>query len=254
MLKEHRNMIPANDDDIIWRYIDFPTFYGFLVNKSLFFKRLDAYSDKKEGMLPPQTVTDYHKIRWSKDYTTKAEADKWIENELANIASYKQFILSNSWNMGIYENYNMWKVYTRGASEGVAIQTTVGKLRNQLAANTQFSYIYSGKVSYNPIPANNIDQFTVATNKSGAYASENEYRVLILHQFRLEKDDKGNDIRKPLHDVGAGFTVDPGALIDKVYISPFAGGWFEPVLKAALTERIPGFDVSRVVKSIIDDK
>ncbi len=247
-------MTPANDDDLVWRYTDFPTFYGFLVNKSIYFKTLESYTDKHEGLLPPETIKDYHAIRYNKDYTTKKEADNWIQKELVNIASYKPFILSNSWNLGKGENYNMWKTYTRGAGEGVAIQTTVGNLRAQLAANTQFPYVYAGKVSYEPIPGNNIDQFTVSTHKREFYDNEKEYRVLVLHQFRFEKDKDGKEIRVPLYPDGTGFNFDPGALIDKVYISPFAGGWFESVLKSAIKERIPGFDLSKVIKSEIKDK
>ena len=254
MLKNNKDLVTADDHTTIWRYMDFSSFYALLVNQKLFFKRLDQYTDQLEGQLPPETVIDYHSHRLGFPYTTKAEADQWIKNEMANIESFKPSILSNSWNMDTIENYAMWKIYLRGYNEGVAIETTVGKLRKQLDANPDFKHVYSGVVSYEPIPWNNINQFTVATNKRKPYAYEKEYRALILHEVTVKRNADGVQERVPNYKVGAEFKINTEELIDKIYVSPFAMPWFESALKVAIKDKLSNFDPNNIIGSALIDK
>jgi hypothetical protein len=41
-----------DNSEVIWRYMDFASFYSLLFSKGLFFRRLDKYSDEYEGTLP----------------------------------------------------------------------------------------------------------------------------------------------------------------------------------------------------------
>jgi hypothetical protein len=248
MHKDHSSLPVEDASTTIFRYMDFVSFYSLLVNQSLFFKRLDKYTDVLEGQLFDETVNEYFEFRKNIDpYASDEEAKTWTNNEAENIKLYKAWTLSNSWNIAEDENYAMWKIYLRGYTEGVAIRTTVGKLKEQLDNNKDFEF-YSGRVKYGAVPKNDVSQFTISTNKRQPYAYENEYRAIVLHQFVPD-----NDRRHAKWTVGAEVKVDVNELVDLIYVSPFSTPWFLNLLKIALSDHLPGFDHDHIVYSKIQD-
>jgi hypothetical protein len=125
MYKHEKRLTDASDDSIIWRYMSFTSFYSLLFKKSLFFRRLDKYTDQLEGTLPIATVNDLRKHRAAFEYSTTAEINRWTDKEITTIEGYKAHTLASSWSLSESENYSMWKIYLYGQTEGVAVTTTV---------------------------------------------------------------------------------------------------------------------------------
>jgi hypothetical protein len=239
------------DDTILWRYMNFASFYSLLLNHALFFRLLDRYTDAYEGTLPERTIKDLHEYRKSFDYTTEKEAADWIKKELATIESYKAHTLSNSWSINEGENYALWKIYLSGTMEGVAIKTTTGRLKASFDPNEQ-RIIRTGKVRYESLDYRQINAHKVSTNKRPFYAYEQEYRALIFLQFNLK--DTGVRERVPKFEVGTTVNVDLDILVEEVYISPFAGEWFRPIVESAIGLHLPKLSKDRLKSSFIKDK
>lgn len=240
-----------DDSQVIWRYMDFVSFYSILVNGSLFFRRLDKYTDANEGTLPPETIKDLRRLRMESGYETSEQVDFVLRKLCENYERERSFTLSNSWMMDSDENYAMWKIYLRGTTEGIAIKTTIGKLRQALT-NSRFP-IYLGKVSYKVPSTDYISPFEVATWKRPAYKYEKEFRLLMIEQSMKQEID-GANIKVPLYEVGQEVDVDINCFLNEIFVSPFSSPWFINIIQSAI-HRLggPGLQI-RIMPSEIQEK
>lgn len=239
----------------IWRYMDFLSFYSFLLTQSLFFRRLDRYTDAQEGTLPEQTKAELLTYRKSFGHTKGQEAEDWVASNLAKIEEYRSYTLSNSWTIDEDENYALWKIYLGSQPHGVAIKTTAGNLHDCFMRDGSGYEISCGVVNYEPLSRKEINIYTVATNKRPPYSYEKEYRALIINQ----QDNHWNASTKtteprPRFEEGENISVDPLSLIEGLYISPFSNRWFEDLVRTTLTNLLPGFDQGKITHSTIKDK
>jgi len=234
--------------------MDFLSFYSLLINQSLFFRRLDKYSDEYEGTLPEQTQQDLLMYRKSFPHTGEGEAKNWVANNLDQIAKYKTFILSNSWTIDDHENYGLWKIYLGGRAEGVAIKTTAGRLKQSFIHDTSYE-VSCGIVTYEALNHKKIDVYSVATNKRPPYAYEKEYRALIINQFTTHYEGKDRiKTTIPKFEIGENITIDATSLIESLYISPFSGAWFKDLLMTTLNNLLPEFNKQNIIRSSIKDR
>jgi len=252
MIKNKDSLIQPDGYLSLWRYMNFAKFYDLLINKSLFFSRLDRYPDSFEGTLHESTKEELYKYRKEFLFTSKREAEDWTKSELANIESYKALILSNSWSLSEEEDYALWKVYLSGSKEGVAIRTTVDKFNEALDGNRDFE-IHTSKVTYEPVKREDLNIFTVATNKRGYYRYENEYRALI-HAFVISKDGYGKQTKNARYENGTNVKVDLRTLIDYIYISPFVESWFDEIIKSLSAQYLNFLQPDKIKKSGIRDE
>ncbi len=135
-----------------------------------------------------------------------------------------------------------------GSNEGVAIKTTVGKLREALIAGA--GNIHFAKVNYEPLAMVNINQHHVTTNKIITYASENEFRAVLFNQLDRKKLPK----RVPLYEIAPPVQIDLAKLFGEIYLSPFTSQWFEKVVKSAVNLHLPSISIGNLVHSRIKDK
>jgi hypothetical protein len=254
MYKSHSDMQELPPETAIWRYMDFLSFYSLLINQSLYFRRLDKYSDALEGTLPAQTELDMLAYRKSFPYSTEQEAKKWLASSLAKIEEHKSFTLSNSWTIDEHENFALWKIYLGGHVDGVAIKTTAGKLKDCFIHGTNYE-VSCGKVNYEALSHNNLNVYTVATNKRPPYAYEKEYRALIINQSIVHFEN-GSQTKKriPKFEAGENINIDPCDLIESLYISPFSSDWYKGILQATIDNYLLGFDNNKIIHSSIRDK
>jgi hypothetical protein len=243
---QYNGLQPVDPNTKLWRYMDFASFYSVLINKAFFFKRLDKYTDAFEGTLNESTKRELYEYRKEFDFTTEPEAQDWTKKELERIELFKTYILSCSWTIKDDEDYSMWKIYLNGTKEGVAIQTTLNDLSNSYTGQSK---VYGGKVTYEPIRKNDLNIFSVSTNKRVYYKYENEYRLILPNQIKIEEG-----IRIPQHEIGFNVDFDMNALIKKIYISPFCGTWFKRVIESTVDNLLPKFPKNQIVHSEIVDK
>lgn len=111
---------------IIWRYMPLDKYIDLLYRKELFLCRLDKLEDPQEGS-------------W-----TKQEIDKspWPEDA---IQEFKEWSFINCWHLNKVESAAMWELYS-SKNAGIAIKTTIGKLKNSLKEDSKRLHI--GKVNY----------------------------------------------------------------------------------------------------------
>ena len=109
-----------DDNKVIWRYMDFASFYSTLLKKELFFKRLDKYSDENEGTLWEENRFDRFNYRSHIDpFSTQPEVEAWVDEYFENIKTFKGGTLANSWSISDTEVYAMWKIYLRTFKKGM---------------------------------------------------------------------------------------------------------------------------------------
>ena len=226
------DIAPSIDDsEVIWKYMDFASFCSLLHTEGLFFRRLDKYSDKYEGTLPDEIKFGLAEqlssgLPWL--FNSKEHVINSFDNSFnAHLREYNKGILSCSWVASLVENYAMWKIYLRGSNEGVAIRTTVGRLREVLKEKSiEFTL---AKVKYEMPLWSQSEYKTLAIYKTEPYSFESELRILVYDQFDAESVPTNVFPKIPLYEHGTTFQVDPSKLIDGVYVSPFSDLWFYDV-------------------------
>lgn len=229
MFKKDKKIETPNGNTIIWRYMGIDKFLHLITSKQLFFTRLSKMTDKYEGSLPDEIL---HKIIQQIHKETNGDPFDRIIKKRREFEKFKDFTFINCWAKNRNESYALWKIYLRGSSSGVAIKSTVGKLRKSLESQPDNFDFYIGDVKYNSV---NLElpptphQLTLL--KKPYYEFENEVRVFFDYDEEFEK-------RTPLFSETPGWAlnIDIEELIDSIYISPFSGKWFEKPFREILNK------------------
>lgn len=142
---------PLNQDQRIWRYMDFMKFGSLLCYNSLYLARADTLGDKFEGSLSHPTKEDYRKAleqieqleKHRKEAENDATADTKGPTELLNDFSkiFKGLVKTvgvSCWHMNDDESAAMWSLYTK-TNQGIAIQSTYHKLFEEFKQR-EFAY------------------------------------------------------------------------------------------------------------------
>lgn len=220
---------------ILWRYQDFPKFVSLLDSGELYFTRADKFEDKFEGARGFNFQKDaiYASMKTSLLYKAKKqlidsgindpsdlEIDNQLNEEIAALLKAqddkRQDYFVSCWHANERESEAMWKLYITAKKQGVAIQTTmerlcysIGKSGFDVGAVNYISYEKPLEVTHTPI-----------WYKRTAFQHENEVRA-IFHEAGSKID-------------GMPVKMDLDLLIEKVYISPSAPGWFAELVKNVL--------------------
>lgn len=183
------------------------------------------------------------------------ECDSFIDRDIGKY--YKNNTFVSCWHINSNESDAMWKIYSN--KKGIAIKTTIDKLKNYLDYSelTKEGYeIKSDRVKYHNID----DLFKMVDNKNGqelveqklddpvhyffikkeCYAYENEYRVLFYQRPNLVVDSiVNNEIIHKLNDsniinannvYAVPVNVSLEEFIDEIIISPYAPRYYMDVL------------------------
>jgi len=133
----------------------------------------------------------------------------------------------NCWTISQHESYALWKIYLGGSKAGVAIRTTISKLRNSINSVKQDfdEDIFIGKVQYSDFIDEPSNRFKIITTKNKFYDYENELRLIIINYPLSE-----GGIKVPYNiSYGKFVQVNNEKLINEIYLSPFVGNWFVSV-------------------------
>ncbi len=239
-------------DTLLWRYQDFPKFVSLLDSGELFFTRADIFEDTFEGArgfnFQRETIYEASKLELTlkakskllangNDNPTVDEIDVLAKEEMkAFIESQegkrKDYFVS-CWHANERESEAMWKLYISAKNQGIAIQTTMERLCYSIG-KTDFEVGCVKYISYEtPL---GVDS-TPIWYKRTAFQHEKEVRAI----FR----EPGNA------SAGLMIRIDLDMLIEKVYISPSAPGWFASLVGNVLKKY--GLD-KKVEHSKLDEK
>lgn len=238
MFELHTQFNCPPDDTVIWRYLSFTKFASILDRKSLYFCRTDLLGDPYEGSYPKANLP----LR--DEYFKKMGFSPTLVNTLlADSRQSRKQMYVNCWHANPIESDAMWKLYTfdRQSSEGVAIRSTIGKLKESFGSTPEAVFI--GAISYidynraiwhsevyNPDtgekwPAiHHGGGFCAILHKRQAFEHEREIRAVVWKPPIINgKIDLGFDGMEP----GLTIKADPEQFIEEVYIAPSAGSWLK---------------------------
>ncbi|HEX3074467.1 MAG TPA: DUF2971 domain-containing protein [Ignavibacteriales bacterium] len=193
--------IAFDDNDFLWKYLDLHKFLSFVLNKKLFFNRLDNLEDPLEGL--PEATLSYMDEAEQFDNQCQLEAlpsadkRKLIadRNKKASLAARKieesqQTQFANCWYMGKKESFAMWNIYSN--PESVAIRYRPKELIDMIIPsaenfhNKDFTQLIYGYVDYDDIwpfeytrPNSPKIKFA-AFRKDSSYKHEQEFRFVTV--------------------------------------------------------------------------
>ena len=200
--------LPENPDTIVWKYLDLSKFLDLLLSKKLFMSRSDKFEDQYEGTFSEPTFEEIRKLS---------------ENNpefLNYYKSHREKVVVSSWHINEYESFAMWQIFTQN-SEGLAIQSTTGRLQKALEAEKK-SKQYIGSVTYIDYKKEYIpfdDMFFPFMFKRKSFQYEREIRIISdLSDSKLSIND------------GVKIDVDIDQLIEKIYIHPKSENWYKKLV------------------------
>lgn len=197
--------LPNDSNTIVWKYLDLSKFLDLLLSQKLFMSRSDKFEDQYEGTFSEPTFEEIKKLS--------------IDNpEFLNYyKTHREKVAISSWHINEYESFAMWQIFTQN-SEGLAIQSTIGRLQNALQPEKNFNQ-YIGEVNYIDYKKEYIpfdDMFFPFLFKRKSFQYEREVRII--------SDVADNNIK--IND-GIKINVDINELIEKIYIHPKSENWYK---------------------------
>lgn len=197
--------LPEDPNTIVWKYLDLSKFLDLLMSQKLFMSRSDKFEDQYEGTFSEPTFEEIKKLS--------------INNPdfLDYYKTHRERVAISSWHINEYESFAMWQIFTQN-SEGLAIQSTIGRLQNALHPETNFNQ-YIGEVNYIDYKKEYIpfdDMFFPFLFKRKSFQYEREVRII--------SDVADNTIK--IND-GLKINVDINELIEKIYIHPKSENWYK---------------------------
>lgn len=224
-----------NPTDKLWRYMDLGKFIHLISTGKLYFASADSFEDPFEGAKGnverkeewDRFCLDFLReaIRTVPGATQEMLAPDHIEKESQRLLTelnqsgswQRQHKFISCWHCNPYESEAMWKLYSVNTRNAVAVQTTASHLYDALDRNPR---IEIGKVKY--IDYNN--RFSSINGscwyKRKSFEHEREVRAIVTNYDTFSK--------------GLLIPVDLTALIDCLFISPYAPKWFEEVVRSVV--------------------
>jgi hypothetical protein len=232
MYAAHRLLITPPDDTKLWRYLDLSHFLWLLVNRSLYFANVLEFSDKWEGHLSAST------IEWIKRWVQETLSGHFPPPELSENQQGVIAVLAESmkaiqrkygvccWHKNQVESVAMWKLYTEG-KDGVALQTTIGRLKECLSEEARPIYVASVRYGYEAIEgaSDEPDLLLPIATKRRSFEHESEVRLIL---------EVVSDLEPATSLSGTVVGIDLNTLIEKIVVSPDYPDWAIPSLQASV--------------------
>ena len=204
----------------VWRYMNTWKFSQLLERSSLFFPNANKLTDQYEVSVPDSVEQKKRKELekqglYGRDLEEEMASFYWSTNPM------KDLVLINCWSINPHESYALWKIYLGGEKDGIAIRSTISKLRRAVEKGKDAypEEFFIGKVKYKKhLNHDELSRLSVITTKKPFYDFEKELRLFVLNYPRSE----GGTV--PPYDISVGRSVriDIGELIHEIYISPFS--------------------------------
>lgn len=246
MISEHYSFKPPTDENqMIWRFMDFTKFVDLISSKKLYFARSDHFPDIFEGSLTKMSI-EKRKLLFldlkkrgifPNDFTEKM----WTEENKQHIKG----VGLNCWHMNNFESEAMWKLFLNG-KEGVAIQSTYKRLVKSL--DSCVIDVNVGIINYIDYDKEEIDILNLIepfAYKRMSYEHESELRCLTMDMHLGVKDPRNMEC----HGVKAEINLKD--LIENIYVSPGSSSWFTELVQEI--SYVFNLD-NKIINSCLDDK
>ncbi|GAB3016622.1 hypothetical protein GCM10027284_39630 [Cyclobacterium sediminis] len=242
------NLHNSDLDKPIWRYLDFSKFIDLLENKSLFFSKVDSYEDKYEGVHNAMGANDHYditndgellKTKFPTDQRGKGNSERYKLYVTDLLETLKKCVGINCWRFNEFDSHAMWKIFL-SSNEGVAIKTTVFKLKKSLITKSINQKIHIGRIKYidyqkDKIPIDNF--FNSFFYKNNYFYHESEFRILYYEIRNSNYPSLNNSNLIPINEKGVKLEIHLEDLIDEIILSPYSPDWFSNLVETICKER-----------------
>jgi len=211
-------IIPEQNDSL-WRYMDFAKFVSLLKNRALYFSAAKLFKDPFEGAIgvkAREKEWDENFLSKFKKVTKKSAGNNIHLSQKALLAAFKsvgeesrECTFINCWHLNEYESEAMWSLYVRDRSYAIAIRTTYERLYNAIGKNP---LIDIGRVNYIDYAETFVEIRAPFWYKRKSFQHENEVRAILTDYDK--KDVNGLYVE-----------IDLEILLQAVYISPSSPDW-----------------------------
>jgi len=239
-----------DDQASVWRFMDLAKLVSIIATETLHFVRLDEFQDPYEG-IPPlgNRISEFDLLDLPEEQRAKIVAD--TNRNTRNLAEKaRQIIFVNCWSVNEHESAAMWKLYVSG-SEGVAIRSNCGRLKNAFSKSLQEIDIAEVKyIDYQVAKVRSapMDMLALSMHKRKSFEHERELRV--VHWDRTEAVDIICGERRTNSKKLIPIQVDRDALIEGIFVSPTSPTWFKEVVESVLSK----YGVNKqVLRSSLED-
>ena len=206
--------LPDDSDTIVWKYLDLSKFLDLLLSQKLFMSRSDKFEDQYEGTFSEPTFEEIKKLATDNP------------DFLNFYKTHREKVAISSWHINEYESFAMWQIFTQN-SEGLAIQSTIGRLQKALKPETNINQ-YIGEVNYIDYKKEYIpfdDMFFPFLFKRKSIQYEREVRIISdISDSKIKIND------------GLKINVDISELIEKIYIHPKSENWYKNLVIQLVSE------------------
>ena len=234
---------PDNNQKI-WRYMDFSKYVDMLTTKTLFFTRADKLEDPYDCSWMQFFGEPYKQL--------PSQAKEWARK----VNTFERlFVYLNCWHINDHQSAALWKLYSENKYETIAIQTTFVKLKSEIENKwSRDGGPHIAKVKYDlenaGEPIGNASEGRLFSGLSRAniiykrpsFKHEEELRAFIYQGF--DKHKENDTLRNEAHleklikerDEFIRIPIDPTKLIEMVYVSPLAKDLFIKLVKNISSE------------------
>lgn len=238
------NLQPDELDTVIWRYLTFPKFIHMITYGALWFCRLDELQDEFEGHIPDlplnEMKTQHEELK--KHYSHPDHHKQISEMAERNISDGRFLTAVNCWFINDVESKKMWDEYV-GSEEGVAIKSTIGKVRDSVYLNSARSHI--GRVEYIDFKTHPMSTYEANQAHHRSFLKDKKYsheKELRLSTFNSKTPACLNPLGVPYTKedlAGSGtYNHDPGLIIqakmkqlfDTVVLAPSSNEWVKNLI------------------------
>lgn len=213
-----------DDAQNVWRYMSFSRFLWLLQNKQLWLSRADLLGDRWEITLAGNQLEHMIARHPIPKLPLTGKPESAMERAKRIIAVWRKNTFVSCWSASEHESHALWSIYC-GSPEGVAIQTTFGRLRQ----STGDLPVYP--VSYET-PGNSRRTATLVdliTKKRPMFAYEHEVRIVRHHRQEREHSE----------ELGYRLEWNPEKNIEQIRIHPEADNSFFETVSAAVEDYTP---------------
>ncbi|MCX7192487.1 MAG: DUF2971 domain-containing protein [Proteobacteria bacterium] len=205
----------VDDSQIIWRYFDFPKLVHLLETSSLFFSRLDLLGDPFEGSVTTADLSALVQgwVSMSEESGTPAGYYE-LEHRHRN-SDPRHSLFVSCWHMSDFESVAMWRLYA-GDMKGIALKSTVGKLRTQLPSEGRIR-----RVKYIDYAVDKTSHLSPAYCKRNAFEYEREVRAVISRSSNPSL-------------TGVSIKLNLDSIVDEIRLSPELPPWMSDLLHQLL--------------------